>query len=153
MQINQGWGQSGYHPQSNGQTERENQELETSLRCMDEKDPSTWASHLTWVEYANNNLNSSAPGVTHFEASLGDQPSLLISQEVDRGVRSVQEYIAQSLAKHTSGSGKHLIVSQPLQVPSPFVPAWPGGLVVYKERYIAHRVQQTYQLYWTLCHR
>ena len=86
---------SGYHPQSNGQTERANQVLETSLRCMTEKDPSSWASHLAWVEYAYNSLTSSATGISPFEASLGYQPPLLTSQEVDTTVPSVQEYIAQ----------------------------------------------------------
>eukprot|EP00064_Thunnus_orientalis_P017628 superscaffoldBa00003800_g17712 len=39
---------SGFHPQTNGQTERMNQELETALRCMASQNPSSWSSQLLW---------------------------------------------------------------------------------------------------------
>ena len=35
---------SGYHPQSDDQAERANQDLETSLRCMVSSNPSTWST-------------------------------------------------------------------------------------------------------------
>ena len=34
---------SGYHPESNGQTERLNQELETGLRCLVSQNPASWS--------------------------------------------------------------------------------------------------------------
>lgn len=34
---------SGYHPQTNGQAERLNQELETGLRCLCSQNPSSWS--------------------------------------------------------------------------------------------------------------
>ncbi|XP_044191493.1 uncharacterized protein LOC122969660 [Thunnus albacares] len=40
---------SGFHPQTNGQTERMNQELETALRCMASQNPSSWSSQLLWA--------------------------------------------------------------------------------------------------------
>ncbi|XP_032364699.1 uncharacterized protein LOC116679100 [Etheostoma spectabile] len=55
---------SGFHPQSNGQTERANQDLEASLRCVAAQDPTTWASHLPWVEHAHNSLTTSATGLS-----------------------------------------------------------------------------------------
>ncbi|XP_030281596.1 uncharacterized protein LOC115586588 [Sparus aurata] len=39
---------SGYHPQSNGQTERANQDLETALHCICARDPASWSTHLAW---------------------------------------------------------------------------------------------------------
>uniref|UniRef100_A0A8C6MC31 Gypsy retrotransposon integrase-like protein 1 n=1 Tax=Nothobranchius furzeri TaxID=105023 RepID=A0A8C6MC31_NOTFU len=71
---------SGYHPQSNGQCERMNQELGSMLRCVCSSHPSTWSSHLPWVEYAYNSHISSATGQSPFEASLGYQPSLFPQQ-------------------------------------------------------------------------
>ncbi|KAI3367172.1 hypothetical protein L3Q82_008231 [Scortum barcoo] len=47
---------SGYHPESNGQTERLNQELETCLRCLVAQNQASWSDHLTWVEYTHNSL-------------------------------------------------------------------------------------------------
>lgn len=41
---------SGYHPQSNGQMERLNQELETGLRCLVSQNPTPWCKHLIWVD-------------------------------------------------------------------------------------------------------
>ncbi|KAI2655590.1 Transposon Tf2-6 polyprotein [Labeo rohita] len=69
---------SGFHPQSNGQAERVNQELEAALRCVAMNNPSSWSSHLTWIEYAHNSLSSSAtvryggkPGLPCFVHLIG----------------------------------------------------------------------------------
>lgn len=50
---------SGFHPQSNGQVERVNQILETTLHCVTSEYPSTWSERLLWVEYAYNTLQLS----------------------------------------------------------------------------------------------
>uniref|UniRef100_A0A3P9JP29 Integrase catalytic domain-containing protein n=1 Tax=Oryzias latipes TaxID=8090 RepID=A0A3P9JP29_ORYLA len=84
---------SGYHPQSNGQAERANQELETSLRCIAAQNTTDWAQYLVWVEYAHNSHPSSATGLSPFEASLGYLPPLFPSQELDLSVPSVQEHL------------------------------------------------------------
>ncbi len=39
---------SGFNPQSNGQTERVNQEIEKTLRCLLSNNPSTRSSQLVW---------------------------------------------------------------------------------------------------------
>lgn len=84
---------SGYHPQSNGQTERTNQELETALRCIVASNITTWSDHLPWVEYAHNSLTSSATGQSLFEASLGYQPPLFPALEGEHFVPSVQFHL------------------------------------------------------------
>ncbi len=47
---------SGFHPQTNGQTERANQDLERVLRCLVTQNPTSWCQQLSWVEYAHNSL-------------------------------------------------------------------------------------------------
>src|SRR4029434_253279 len=65
---------SGYHPQSNGQVERMNQELETGLRCLVSQNPASWSKHLMWVEYAHNTLPSSATGLLPLQCADGYTP-------------------------------------------------------------------------------
>lgn len=55
---------SGFHPQSNGQTKRLNLELETGLRLLCSREPSSWSQNVGRVEYANNFLPFSATGLT-----------------------------------------------------------------------------------------
>lgn len=84
---------SGFHPQSNGQAERMNQEMETSLRCISSRNPRSWSQQLLWVEYAHNTLPSSATGLSPFQCSRGYQPPLFPEQELEASVPSVQAFI------------------------------------------------------------
>ncbi|KAI3360946.1 hypothetical protein L3Q82_013152 [Scortum barcoo] len=83
---------SGYHPQSNGQTERANQSLKTALRCVAARNPASWSTQLAWVEYAHNSLSNSSTGMSPFMAANGFQPPPLFpSQEEDTAVPSVSK--------------------------------------------------------------
>ncbi|KAK2917253.1 hypothetical protein Q8A73_003999 [Channa argus] len=84
---------SGFHPQSNGQTERANQSLETALRCVTSSNPATWSSFIPWIEYAHNSLTSSATGLSPFMCSLGYQPPMFPNQETEIAVPSVNAHI------------------------------------------------------------
>ena len=84
---------SGFHPQSNGQTERVNQDLEVTLRCLVSDNPSSWCNQLTWVEYSHNSLPSSSTGLSPFECALGYQPPLFPEQEREVEVPSVQDFV------------------------------------------------------------
>lgn len=84
---------SGYHPQSNGQTERINQELESTLRSLVSGNPSSWSSQLLWAEYAHNTLQSSATGMSPFQCQLGYQPPLFPDQEEEVRVPSILHFV------------------------------------------------------------
>nr|CBN81752.1 Pol polyprotein [Dicentrarchus labrax] len=84
---------SGYHPQSNGQTERANQQLEAALRCVAARHPVSWCSFLPWIEYAHNSLTCAATGMSPFMAAYGFQPPLFPSQEGEVAVPSVQDHL------------------------------------------------------------
>lgn len=79
---------SGNHPQSNGQTERLNQELKTCLRCLVSQNHATWSEHLTWVEYAHNTLLSAATVLSPFQCINGYQPPLFPANEKEVTVPS-----------------------------------------------------------------
>lgn len=84
---------SGFHPQTNGQCERANQDLEAALRCVAAQNPSAWSEYLPWVEYAHNSLPSAATGMSPFECSLGYLPPLFPHQERDIAVPSVKDHL------------------------------------------------------------
>lgn len=86
---------SGFHPQSNGQSERLNQELETGLCLLCPRDPGTWARNVVWVEYAQNSLPSSATGLTPFQTVYAYQPPLFSSQEAEFTVLSAAALVRQ----------------------------------------------------------
>ncbi len=88
---------SGYHPQTNGQSERANQDLERVLRCVASAEPLTWSSKLAMVEYAHNSLPVSSTGLSPFQCCLGYQPPLFPSQEPDAIVPSAHAFIRRCL--------------------------------------------------------
>ena len=87
---------SGYHPQTNGQTERANQDVESALRCVVANHPASWSIYLPWVEYSHNTLVSSATGMSPFKAANGYQPPLFPSQEREVSVPSVQGHLRRA---------------------------------------------------------
>lgn len=42
-----------------------------TLHCVAAKNPSSWSTHLVWVEYAHNCLSCAATGLSPFEGGLG----------------------------------------------------------------------------------
>ncbi len=84
---------SGFHPQTNGQTERANQDLERVLRCLVTQNPTSWCQQLSWVEYAHNSLQVSSTGLSPFECSLGYQPPLFPSMESEVAVPSAHAFV------------------------------------------------------------
>ncbi len=67
---------SGYHPQTNGQTERKIQELGRYLRSYCHDDQHSWSRFLPWAEYAQNSLRQDTNRLTPFQCVLGYQPPL-----------------------------------------------------------------------------
>jgi transposase InsO family protein len=68
---------SSYHPQTDGQTERVNQCLETYLRCFPNACPTKWKDWLPVAEYWYNTSLHSAFGRSPFEVLYGRQPRTL----------------------------------------------------------------------------
>lgn len=65
---------SSYHPQTDGQTERLNQCLETFLRCSVSACPRQWSKWLSVAEFWYNTNFHSASGRSPFEVLYGYPP-------------------------------------------------------------------------------
>ncbi|KAI2647704.1 Transposon Tf2-6 polyprotein [Labeo rohita] len=84
---------SGHHPQTNGQTERANQQLERFLRCFAGEHQRSWARYLVWAELSNNIHTSSATKLSPFEVCYGYQPPVFEHQEPEVDVPSAQQLV------------------------------------------------------------
>lgn len=87
---------SGYHPQSNGQTESLNQDVIRFLRSYCQKQQAEWSRYLFWAEYAQNSLVKPATGITHFKCILGFQPPLFPWSGEPTELPSVTEWLHKS---------------------------------------------------------
>jgi hypothetical protein len=89
---------SAYHSQTDGQTERLNQCLETYLRCMTQACPNKWMNWLALAEFWYNTTMHSAHGKTPFEVLYGHQPrhfgisaaSLCTTEDLDQWLQDRQ---------------------------------------------------------------
>lgn len=79
---------TAFHPQTDGQTERQNSTMEQYLRafvCWEQDD---WVSWLPVAEFAYNNARNSTTGISPFEANLGYSPRMSWDEDVDPKSRS-----------------------------------------------------------------
>ncbi|KAI2647328.1 Transposon Tf2-9 polyprotein [Labeo rohita] len=87
---------SGYHPQTNGQTERKIQELGRYLRSYYHEDQHSWDRFLLWAEYAQNSLRQDTTGMTPFQYILCYQPPLFPWTEEPSNVPAVDYWFWES---------------------------------------------------------
>ncbi|KAI2665762.1 Transposon Ty3-G Gag-Pol polyprotein [Labeo rohita] len=86
---------SGYHPQTNNQTERKIQELGHYLRAYCHTDQHCWSRFLPWAEYAQNSLRQDTTGLTPFQCVLGYQPPLFPRTEEPSNVPAVDHWFRE----------------------------------------------------------
>ena len=65
---------TAYHPQTDGQTERTNQEVETYLHIFCANNPHQWSKFLTAAEFQHNSVPHSSTKVSPFSLLFGYDP-------------------------------------------------------------------------------
>ncbi|KAL5504680.1 hypothetical protein ACEPAH_7343 [Sanghuangporus vaninii] len=89
---------TAYHPQTDGQTERVNQELEQYLRLYVNHRQSDWADWLALAEFAYNNREHSATRLSPFFVNSGVHPVGFTGVRTSSSNMSAEEF-----AKHVKG--------------------------------------------------
>jgi hypothetical protein len=88
---------TSYHPQTDGQTERANQTLETYLRSYVNYDQNNWVELLPMAQFAYNSATSEATGMTPFYANFGYE--LAAYREPRQGPKSEQAMVTTDKLK------------------------------------------------------
>ena len=84
---------TAYHPQTDGQSERINQELEQYLRIFCNYRQDDWADYISMAEFAYNNHTHSTTKHSPFYASRGYHPHTIISQINSSSVPRADELV------------------------------------------------------------
>jgi hypothetical protein len=72
---------TAFHPQTDGQTERQNQTLQEYLRAFCSLEQTKWAERLPIAEFAYNNSERADLGASPFRVVLGYDPPALMNDE------------------------------------------------------------------------
>lgn len=111
---------TAYHPQSDGQTERVNQVLESYLRIYTNYDQSNWSDLLPVAEFAYNNSPHATTKVSPFFANYGFNPNwepgladlkspnaMALSENLKSTHHFVKEEIRKSQDRYKTQADKH----------------------------------------------
>src|SRR6201996_3130958 len=100
-----------YHPQTDGQSERTNQWLETYLQFFINYQQDNWAACLPLVEFAHNNWKNTTTGESPFHLLMGSHPCAEWSTtpstlpQVTRCLEQLQQIRAQAQEAITKAQG------------------------------------------------
>jgi hypothetical protein len=86
-----------YHPQSDGQTECVNQNLEQYLRLYINERQSNWVDLLPLAEFAYNNATHKSTGMTPFYANYGYHPAM--NRAPIQGIEGASKELADHILK------------------------------------------------------
>ena len=108
---------TAFHPQTDGQTERQNQTLEQYLRIFCNMEQDNWAQLLPYAEFAYNDAQHSATKQTPFFTNSGYHPTSPIQAKIGQFKPSIPG--AEELAKDFQGRNqslkKNLEIAQKMQ--------------------------------------
>ena len=72
-----------FYPQTDGQTERQNNTMEAYLQAFVNFEQNDWARLLPMAEFAYNNAKNASTGYTPFELNCGYHPRVSYEEDID----------------------------------------------------------------------
>ena len=98
---------TAYHPQTDRETERVNQELETYLCIYCATEPRQWSAYLPIAEFAHNNRAHEMSKMSPFQIILGSDPkglptvySRIKAPAVEHRLNEIMKIRQEALAAH-----------------------------------------------------
>ncbi len=148
---------SGYHPQSNGPTERKIQEAGRFLRTFCHGHQNSWNQFLGWAEYAQISLCQISTGLTPFQCVLGFQPPLFLWSGEPSDVPAVDYWFRESLGRSppsaAAGSAQAKNHGRRPSISHTRIPAGARGVAIYSGHQTAPALPETQsQICWPLHH-
>ena len=79
---------TAFHPQTDGQTERQNSTMEAYLRAFVNFEQNDWAKLLPMAEFAYNNAKNASTGYTPFKLNCGYHPCVSYEEDLNPHLKS-----------------------------------------------------------------
>lgn len=98
---------TAYHPQTDGQAERTNQEVEAYLRIYCASHPEDWAEYLPDLEFSHNQRTHSATKQSPFSLMMGYEPRAIPTILPDSEAPAVSEWITRLQANRDEALAAH----------------------------------------------
>lgn len=133
---------TAYHPQSDGETERVNQELEVYLRIFCGDNPSNWSEHINMAEFVHNHRPHSVTGKSPFFLMHGYEPSPLPTTFVQSPLPAVETRLKELQAARNEALAAHELAHQTMRarIQSKFVPFSVGEKVWLEARNLKQNI-------------
>lgn len=123
-----------YHPQTDGSTERVNQELEQYLRAYCNYRQNNWARYLLFAEFAHNSAQHSATNQSPFYLLMGYHPRWFPSIHDQSPVPSVQARLVElRKARADAESAQEVAANLMREHHQGTFPTWKKGDLVHLE--------------------
>ncbi|GBE79602.1 Transposon Tf2-12 polyprotein [Sparassis crispa] len=103
---------TAYHPQSDGETERVNQELEVYLRLYCGNNPESWVDQLPDLEFCHNTREHSVRKMSSFRMMMGYEPRGILSVLPRKIVPSVETRLSELQKIRDEALAMHELVRQ-----------------------------------------
>ena len=103
---------TAYHPQSDRETERVNQEVETYLWIFCGNNPASWSESISHAEFTHNHRPHSVTNQSPFYLMMGYEPHALPSVIADTSIPAVESHLKTLSAARNEALAIHELARQ-----------------------------------------
>ena len=122
---------TAYHPQTDGQTERVNQQIEAYLRIFCAAHPEDWVKYIPDIEFAHNQLVPQGRNESPFFLMMGYNPRAIPSPRPTSDHPSLEQRLSRLDAARKEATAAHELARQRMmeRFPNSFTPFTKGQKV------------------------